>query len=353
MPANGFGTIAAQFGVPWTASASVDVSQILFDGQVFVGLQARDAAMKLANATADITVEQINANIQKIYYQLVVGQKQLGSLEANVQLLEKLLNDTKELYKNGFAERLDVDKTTVQLNNLKTEQEKIKNQLLAGNAGLKFLMNLPQKDELILTDTLSETTLKDGILDESYNSGDRKDIKLLNQAIRLNQYNVKRYQLGRIPSVVAFASYSKNAQRSSFNFFGKGDWFTTALAGVKITVPIFDGFARRSKIESARLSLTKTQNQLEQAKEQAEYEVYSAKLKMKSAILTTDNQKQNIALAEKVYLTTKKKYEQGLGSNLEIINAHTELKVAQNNYYGALYDAINAKIDYLKATGKL
>ena len=353
MPANGFGTIAAQFGVPWTSSAGIDVSQILFDGQVFVGLQARDAAMKLANATADITVEQINANIQKIYYQLVVGQKQLGSIEANVQLLEKLLNDTKELYKNGFAERLDVDKTTVQLNNLKTEQEKIKNQLLAGNAGLKFLMNLPQKDELILTDTLSEANLKDGILDESYNSGDRKDIKLLNQAIRLNQYNVKRYQLGRIPSVVAFGTYSKNAQRSSFNFFGKGDWFTTALAGVKITVPIFDGFARRSKIESARLSLAKTQNQLEQTKEQAEYEIYNAKLKMKSAILTTDNQKQNIQLAEKVYLTTKKKYEQGLGSNLEVVNAHTELKVAQNNYYGALYDAINAKIDYLKATGKL
>ncbi len=66
-----------------------------------------------------------------------------------------------------------------------------------------------------------------------------------------------------------------------------------------------------------------------------------------------ESQKQNIQLAEQVYRTTKLKYEQGLGSNQEIYNAQTELKVAQNNYFGALYDAINAKIDYLKAAGKL
>jgi outer membrane protein TolC len=74
---------------------------------------------------------------------------------------------------------------------------------------------------------------------------------------------------------------------------------------------------------------------------------------MTNAVLTADAQRENLELAEKVYQTTKKKYEQGLGSNQEIYNAQTELKVAQNNYYGSLYDAISAKIDYLKATGKL
>lgn len=74
---------------------------------------------------------------------------------------------------------------------------------------------------------------------------------------------------------------------------------------------------------------------------------------MKSALVTLDDQKRNILLAEKVYNSTKLKFEQGLGSNQEIYSAQTELKVAQNNYYSSLYDAINAKIDYLRATGKL
>ena len=66
-----------------------------------------------------------------------------------------------------------------------------------------------------------------------------------------------------------------------------------------------------------------------------------------------DSQKKNAQLAEQVYKSTKLKYEQGLGNNQEMYNAQTELKVAQNNYYGSLYDAISAKIDYLKAAGKL
>jgi outer membrane protein len=348
-----FGTIAAQFGVPWTASAGVDVSQILFDGQVFVGLKARSAVLEFAKKNAEVTQEQIKANIHKIYYQLVVGKKQIAALDANIERFEKLLFDTKEIYKNGFAEKLDVDKVTVQLNNIKTEKIKIENMLVAGNSGLKFIMGMPQKDELVLTDTLSEDELKANVLNESYNYQDRKEIQLLGVAEKLGNYNIKRYKLSKIPTIAAFASYSKNAQRGSFNFFNKGDWFNTSLAGIKIAIPIFDGNRKNALIQQSRYELQKTKNSTEQLKQVIDYDVEQAKIKMTSALLTMDNQKKNIELAEKVFNTTKKKYEQGLGSNQEIYNAQTELKVAQTNYYGSLYDAISAKIDWLKAAGKL
>jgi outer membrane protein TolC len=336
---------------PWSAGASVDVQQLLFDGQVFIGLQARSAAMSLASSTADVTKEQIKANIYKVYYQLVVGKKQVTSIEANIERFEKLLADTKEIYKNGFAEKLDVDKVQVQLNNLRTEKIKIDNQLQVGNAGLKFLMNMPMKDSLVLTDTLSEDELKQNILETKYDYKDRKEFQLLTTAIKLNKYNVKRYQLSKIPTIAAFGSYQKNAQRSEFDFFNKGTWYTTSLVGLKISVPIFDGNARNARIQKAKLELAKSN--LEQLKQSIDYEAGNAQTNMKTAMLTVDNQKQNMELAEKVYNTTKLKYEQGLGSNQEIYTAQTELKVAQNNYYGALYDAIIAKIDFLKATGKL
>ena len=352
-PAGGFGNINAQFGVPWTASAGLDLNQILFDGQVFVGLQARSAAMDLARKTADVTTEQIKANIYKVYWQLVVGKSQLGTIDANIVRFEKLLHETSEIYKNGFAEKLDVDKVTVQLNNLKTEKIKITQQLYSGNAALKFLINMPQKDELVLSDSLDDARLKSDILDDAYNYQDRKEVQLLNTAIKLNGYNVKRYQLSRIPTISAFGTYTKNAQRLNFNFLKRGDWFTSSYAGVKMIVPIFDGFARRSKIENAKLELEKSKNTLEQTKASMDYEVSNAKTKLKTAILTIDNQKQNTSLAEEVFVVTEKKYQQGLGSNQEIYNAQTELKVAQNNYYSALYDGIVAKVDYLKAIGKL
>ncbi len=348
-----FGTIAAQFGVPWTASGGVDVSQILFDGQVFVGLKARSVVLEFAKKNAEVTGEQIKANVHKIYYQLVVGKKQITALDANIERFEKLLFDTKEIYKNGFAEKLDVDKVTVQLNNIKTEKLKIENMLAAGNSGLKFIMGMPQKEELVLTDSLSEDELKANILNESYNYQDRKEIQLLGIAEKLGDYNIKRYKLSKIPTIAAFASYSKNAQRSSFNFFNKGDWFSTSLAGIKIAIPIFDGNRKNALIQQSRYELQKTKNNIEQLKQVIDYDVEQAKIKMTSALLTMDNQKKNIELAEKVFNTTKKKYEQGLGSNQEIYNAQTELKVAQTNYYSSLYDAISAKIDWLKTAGKL
>ena len=115
------------------------MQQILFDGQVFVGLQARKTSIDFQTKAAEVTKEQIKANVYKIYYQLVVGKRQIGTINANIDTYEKLLHDTKEIYKNGFAEKLDVDKVQVQLNNLNTQKLKAQNQIDAGIAGLKFL----------------------------------------------------------------------------------------------------------------------------------------------------------------------------------------------------------------------
>ncbi|MGG9971129.1 TolC family protein [Ferruginibacter sp. SUN002] len=354
MPNGGdFGVIAAQFGTPWTANGGFDVSQILFDGQVFVGLQARGAAMSLATKNAEVTQEQIKANIYKIYYQLAVGKQQLASIDDNIATFNKLMSDTREIYKNGFVEKLDVDKVQVSLNNLTSEREKVQNALDAGNAALKFLINMPQKEILVLTDSVTEDEIKADLLDTAYKYEDRKEIQALGFAAKLNEFNVKRFQLSRLPSLVAFGTYSRNAQRQKFDFFDKGDWYKTALVGVKMSIPIFDGFARRARIENAKISLEKINNTTEAAKQMVDYDVANAKIKMKSALLTLDIQKRNIDLAQKVYNTTKKKYEQGLGSNQEISLAQTEFRLAQANYYGSLYDAISAKIDWLKAIGKL
>ena len=347
-----FGLINAAFGAKYSLNGGIDFNQLLFDGQVFVGLMARKAAIQNAELAADVTKEQIKANVFKIYYQLVVGQKQIGTIDANIENYEKLLHDTREIYKNGFAEKLDVDKVQVQLNNLNTQKLKAQNQIDAGNAGLKFLMNMPQKDSLILTDTLSDEELKSNILDEAYKYEDRKEYQQLETALQLGQYNVKRYQLSKLPTLSLVANYSKSAQRQQFDFF-KGPYFTSSFVALRLNLPIFDGGARNARIASAKLDLLKTNNTLDQLKASIDNDVTQSRINMKSALLTMDSQKKNIELAQQVYNATKLKYEQGLGSNQEINTAQTDLVTAQNNYYSSLYDAIISKINFLQAAGKL
>ena len=346
--------VPIQFGTKYNANGSLDISQLLFDGQVFVGLQARASSIRFYETKSEITKEQINVNVQKIYYQLLIGKQQMTSVDANIERFDKLLNDTREIFKNGFAEKLDVDKVSVQLNNLRTEKVKIQNQLNAGNIGLKFLLNMPQSETLVLTDSITEDDLKMNMLDSAYKYTDRKEYKLLQEAIKLGEYNVRRYKLSALPTVSAFGNYSKNAQRAKFDFLqSNGSWFTTSLVGLKVTVPIFNGFVKTAHIAKAKLELEKSKNNVEQLKASIDNDVATTRLNITTALLTIDNQKKNMQLAEQVYNSTKLKYEQGLGSNQEIYTAQTELKVAQNNFYSALYDAIIARIDYLKAAGKL
>jgi outer membrane protein TolC len=343
-----------KFGTKYNANYGGDVQQLLFDGQVFIGLMARKTSIEFQTKAAEVTEEQIKANVYKIYYQLAVGKRQIGTIEANIKNYEKLLNDTREIYKNGFAEKLDVDKVQVQLNNLSTQKLKAQNQIDAGNAALKFLMNMPQKDSLILTDTLSDEELKSNILEENYNYDDRKEFQLLGLQTKLQEFNVKRYKLSKIPTLSASGNFNQNAQRTKFNFFKSSErWFTSSFINFKIAVPIFDGGARNARIASAKLNLLKTTNNLSQLKSSIDNDVTQSRINMKSALLTMDAQKKNIGLAQQVYNSTKLKYEQGLGSNQEISTAQADLVTAQNNYYSSLYDAIIAKIDYLKAAGKL
>jgi outer membrane protein len=351
---NDFGFVEAQFGTKYSASAGVDFSQLLFDGQVFVGLQARKTAMNFSRKTAEVTQEQIKANVYKIYYQVLAGRQQLSTIDANITRFEKLESDTREIFKNGFAEKLDVNKAEVSLTNLRTEKLRVQNTLESALLGLKLLIGMPASQQIILTDTLPEEIYSQEIVDTKFDYSERPEYEQLSLNKKLNEYNVKRYQLSYLPTVSLTSSYYQIAQRNKFNFFKSGEpWFPSSSVAVKISVPIFDGFAKAARVRTAKLQLQMTNNNLQGLEQSIDKEVETARINIRSAVAAMEYQKKNMQLAEDVYNQTKLKYEQGLGSNLEITNSQAELTTAQNNYYAALYDAIIARVDYLRATGKL
>jgi outer membrane protein TolC len=346
--------IPVRFGTKFNANASLQLQQLLFDGQVFVALQARRATIALQQKAAEVTEEMIKTNIHKIYYQLVVSKTQIALLDANIERLQKLEHDSRELYKNGFVEKLDLDKIAVQIANLQTEKLKATNAIEIGYIGLKTLLGMPVKDILILTDKISEEQIiTDVASNQDYAYTDRKEFQAVSLGKKLNEYNIKRYQLSYLPTIAMSGAFTKNAQRNQFNFFKGGDWFTTSFVGLNISAPIFDGFARKARITKAKIDLQQTENQLQNLRLTIDAEVTQAKMNFATAISTLNYQKKNMQLAESVYAQTKKKYEIGTGSNMEITAAQTDLVTAQTNYIGAMYSAIIARVDYLKATGKL
>jgi outer membrane protein len=347
--------IPVQFGTKFNANYGANFNQILFDGQVFIALQARATSLDWKRKSAALTEENIKANIYKIYYQLAASKTQLNILDANILRLQKLASDAALMYKNGFAEKLDVDKVNVQLNNLQTEKLKANNSVTIGYMGLKMLMGMPVKDSLVLTDVINEASLSTDVLYENdFQYGIRKDFQYLSSVKKLSEFNIKRYQLSFLPTITMNGAYTKNAQRTKFDFFDKnGNWFETALIGLNINLPLFNGGSTTAKIKKAKIELQQVENQLSALKNNIDNELSQAKLNYMSSVATVEFQKKNMQLAENVYSQTKKKFEAGTGSNTEISAAQADLVSAQNNFMNALYAALIAKVDLLKASGKL
>jgi outer membrane protein TolC len=342
-----------KFGTKWNSTGGVTLKQTLFDGQVFVGLQARAASLQYYHERQEITEQMIRSNIYKIYYQLLIAKTQIEQIDANISNQEALLHNSTEMFKNGFAEQLDVDKATVQLSNLQSEKIQTEFNISNGYLALKVLMGMPIRDSLHLTDTLTYDMLRDAVLGDNYNYSDRHEYKLLQVGQQLNEFDVKRYKKEYIPTVSLTAVYSQNQYVNTFDVGAYKSWFPTAYLGLNVNVPIFDGFYKDANIKQAKLRLQQTTNNMDSLKIRIDNDVKQAQLRFSAALTTLDYQKKNMDLSDRVYQQTRKKYEQGLGSNLEVTTALTDQKAAQASYFNALYNAVIARVDYLTAIGKL
>ncbi|MBV9962103.1 MAG: TolC family protein, partial [Parafilimonas sp.] len=341
-------------GLQYNAAAGITLQQTLFDGQVFVGLQARRTSIDYRRNAAVLTQDVIRANIYKIYYQLVVSKTQIEQIDANIERTQNLLHVNTELYKSGFAQQIDVNRTSVQLANLQTEKASALSQVANGYYGLKFLMGMPEKDSIVLTDSVTGDMLKQGLLNEGvYDYSNRSDYKLYQSLNQLNEYNVKRYKLSYYPTLSLLGNLNRQGSGNDFNVFSKGQWFTSSYFSLNLSVPIFNGFQKNANVKEAELQLQQSQNNLNNIKDSIDKAVLEAINNYHTAITTLDFQQKNVQLAEQVYNQSQKQYESGLGSTLDITNAQSDLRVAQSNYISAMYDAVIAQIDYLYATGQL
>lgn len=349
--------IPAQFGVPWNAQAGFTVQQLLFQPDVFVGLQARDAALEYAKNNIAVSEDKLRETVMNSYYLILVTEKQLTLVNDGIRRIEKLQNDIEQLYKNGFTEKIDIDRTRVALNNLRSTKAQLENTSQIGYALLKFNMGLSQKDTLLLTDQLNPERINLDLQDEaSFNYENRSEIKLLQTAQKLQQLDVKRNKLANAPTIAMFWNYNRQALRQEFNFFKSGSaypWFPASIAGLNMQVPIFGGLQRHYRTKQANVRLQQLNNTINLTKQGIDLQLAQSKINFKNAMLDLEAQRKNMELAKQVYELSKKKYEQGVGSSFEVLDAENAIQTAESNYFRSLYNVAIAQIAYKRALGTL
>lgn len=346
--------IPVQFGVKYNATGAIQASQIVFNSDYIVALQSSKSFLELSEKNYQRSQIETKAAITKAYYTVLVNKERLKLLQANVDRLKKLVEDTKSLNTNGFVEKIDVTRVTVAYNNLLSEKEKIDRLVGLTETVLKFQMGMEIKSQISLTDSLQLDNIPAFDISSSseFNYKNRIEYSLLESQQRLNELDVKRGKLRYLPSIFLYGNYSAQAQRNDFDFFDTDKkWYPIFIIGGTISLPLFDGFQNHYRLQQSKVNLLKTVNNMNNLKNAIDLEIETSKSSLLNALNTLNIQKTNTELAQEVYDVAKKKYEHGTGSSIEVMNAETALKEAQTNYYNALYEYFTAKVDYEKATG--
>lgn len=347
--------IAARFGVDFQSSLGVRMDQMIFDGSYFVGLKAAKTLKRLTDFDLEKAENDVIENIKKAYFTVLVNDERLQIVESNLTRVDQLLLETEALYNEGFAEKLEVSRVKVQRNNLQSEYDKIVTATAISVELLKLQMGLPIQYEVQIVETLKDHNNPQIIEELLSNNGYRRvEMDQVKTNIELANLDLKNNQVQYMPTINGFMTYQRSGAALDFaNAFNSSNWFSAAFVGLNMSIPIFDGFSKKSKIQRNRVQISQLENQATFLDQNIEVEIFQAKKYLSNSLRSLEVQEENRILALEVFEMTKIKYQEGVGSNLEVIDADSALKEAEANYFSALYDALIAKVDLEKALGIL
>lgn len=354
-PSAPFEWVPFAFSPKQMSQGAINASQLLFNGSLFVALQARNTLMLLAEQNADMKAEDIRYNVQKAYTGLLIARRQKELMNSSIGLLRNTTRDLEVTYENGLIEKIEVNRMQVQLSNLQSDSIGLNSMIEVSEKMLKFTMGMDLNTPIVLTDDnmIDNTDAASAILLREENYESRLSYQLANTALKLQQYDLKRYRFEGIPTLAAFGSAGYNRAGDKITDLTNKPYPGFSLVGLQLNVPIFDGLQRRNRVKAAKLKVEKAENDLANAKLGIDFQTKSARVTLSNAIQTVESRKRTMDLANSVLDLSKKKYQAGVGSNQDVVLAQSDYLQAQNNYFSALQSVFNAQADLQKSLGLL
>ena len=345
-------TIPVTFGVRYGAIATAEVSQTLFNKQLFTAIKSTKALEELYQLNTLKTTQDLVENIAKLYLQVQVTDLQQAIAQANYERIDQLVTIAQLQYEDGLIKQTDVTQLQVNKANLQTQLEDVNFTKQQQLNNLKLFLNIPVSEAVELTENLIESPSYP--VQDTLTMPANIQYRQLQQQQDLNQLETSAAQAEYFPTLSAFFNYGYQGQTNEFRFSGPGyNDFTTGTWGLSLNVPIFDGFQRRNRVQQRRLEGKQLQQQQRQLTNSIQVDYQNAVNQRTLSNRQIDNQQQNMQLAEQLYEATSLSYKEGVAPLTELLDAETSLQEAQSNYLSALLQLKVSELDLLKTSGQL
>ncbi|MCG9791701.1 TolC family protein [Flavobacterium algicola] len=349
------GAIQAVFGQKWSSTAGVSLTQALFDQSVFTGLKAAKTTREFYQINDQLTEEQVIERVASNYYQVYVLRQKLSLLDSTLATTTKVRDIVKGQYDNGLAKRIDLDRMTVNLSNINTQKLQIINSVQLQENALKFYMGMSIDIPIDIPQTDFEVT--PAAIASAPNAANRSEYLLLKKQQELLELQKKSVIAGYYPTLSLSASYNYIGQGPEFPWFAKPQngvyWSDFSAIGLNLRVPIFAGFGTKAKVDQADNQLKTLEVEISDTELALDLEYKNAKIQIENSIITIQNQKENMKLANEIKDNINNNFTQGLASLTDLLDAENAATQAQNNYTAAILDYKLAEIKLIKSKGEL
>ncbi len=347
-------TIPVQMGSQFNTNAALSISQILYNQTAFTAMKLTRKSAELSSLSVEKAREDIAFEVARLYALSQTTAEQYKLISQNIKRTERLRDITRIIVENGIAKQVDLDRVSVNLENLYSQQSNTQQAQEQQLNMIKYMLNLPIDQQIALTDTVISPILEnDPILESDFS--DHVSIRLLQSQKELNQLNRKMINKGYQPSLSLSGQFAYQGLRKDFNtYFQSGDvnkWYPMSNISVNLSLPVFDGFEKRAKFRQATMDLQKTEATLASTKENFNMNYRNALNNYLNNKEIVRRQKMNLDLAEKVYRETTLKYHEGFATMSSLLQDEMSLTSAQGGYLTALYNFKEAELKILSLNG--
>jgi len=177
---------------------------------------------------------------------------------------------------------------------------------------------------------------------------------LLDQSLNLQKLELKRQKANYLPTLSTFYTWKES------RITNEGDQLFDPLfrvpggtiLGVNLSVPIFKGLSQRARVQTAKLNISKIEVSAKQASQGLALQSAQSLTSYTAALSNIQNARESVQLAERIRDRTLIKFQEGVGSSVELLQAENELLSAQANYVSAAQQLIDSRVTLDKNLNK-
>lgn len=340
------------FGNKFSVLAGVQLDQFLYNKSYIDGINAIKPSYELAELKKAKTEEDVIYSTVVAYYQILFINEQEKLLLQNETRLNKTLPIVKLQYDKGVAKKMDLDRVQVNYNNILANEEILKTKKELAFNNLKYNMDMSLDSAIAIDTNYSRQIIDLNSYSDTANIKNKIELKLLRKNLQLQNVLYKKTQAAYFP-VLSF--YAKYAGQSLGNKFGESfkHWSPIAALGLKLEVPIFDGFRTQSALKQSKLNLESIKENIAMTEGGLQFQLKNANTKYTNAIQNIDINKTNLDLAKNILDVTTLQFQKGVIGYTDLIAVESAYKESELNYLSSFVDLLNAKLEIDKSNGNL